>query len=130
MKDRIVILGAGESGTGSAVLALKQGFDVFVSDLGGIKEKYRKELDSHKIKWEEGPEGITQEVLLQIEKRKDSSLISGTYYCFRCIRYFSCFLSILPLADLRKLSTNSTYLGTIKGSRFCVQYFMTISSVR
>ncbi len=50
MKKKIVILGAGESGTGSAVLALKQGFDVFVSDMGQIKEKYREMLDNHKIK--------------------------------------------------------------------------------
>jgi UDP-N-acetylmuramoylalanine--D-glutamate ligase len=51
---KIVILGAGESGAGSAVLALKHGFDVFVSDKGEIKEKYREMLDSHKIRWEEG----------------------------------------------------------------------------
>jgi UDP-N-acetylmuramoylalanine--D-glutamate ligase len=54
MKKKIVILGAGESGTGSAVLALKQGFDVFVSDQGEIKEKYREVLDSHKVRWEQG----------------------------------------------------------------------------
>jgi len=54
MKKKIVILGAGESGAGSAVLALKQGFDVFVSDSGTVKEKYREILDSHKIRWEEG----------------------------------------------------------------------------
>ena len=54
MRDRIVILGAGESGTGSAVLALKHGFDVFVSDLGEIKEKYMKVLDSNKVRWEQG----------------------------------------------------------------------------
>lgn len=54
MKKKIVILGAGESGTGSAVLALKQGFDVFVSDSGEIKENYRQILDRHKIKWEQG----------------------------------------------------------------------------
>jgi UDP-N-acetylmuramoylalanine--D-glutamate ligase len=53
MKKKIVILGAGESGTGSAVLALKKGFEVFVSDLGQIKEKYREILDNHKIKWED-----------------------------------------------------------------------------
>jgi UDP-N-acetylmuramoylalanine--D-glutamate ligase len=53
MKNKIVILGAGESGTGSAVLALKKGFEVFVSDLGQIKEKYREILDNHKIKWED-----------------------------------------------------------------------------
>ncbi len=54
MKKKIVILGAGESGTGSAVLAVKNGFDVFVSDYGEIKEKYREILDSYNIKWEQG----------------------------------------------------------------------------
>ena len=54
MKKKIVILGAGESGAGSAVLAQKHGFDVFVSDKGQIKDKYREILNNHKIKWEEG----------------------------------------------------------------------------
>ena len=54
MKKKIVILGAGESGAGSAVLAQKNGFDVFVSDKGQIKDNYRKILDNHKIKCEEG----------------------------------------------------------------------------
>jgi UDP-N-acetylmuramoylalanine--D-glutamate ligase len=54
MKKKIVILGAGESGTGSAVLALKNGFDVFVSDHGQIKDSYKKILENHKIRWEEG----------------------------------------------------------------------------
>jgi len=53
MKKKIVILGAGESGTGSAILAQKQGFDVFVSDMGQIKEQYKRILDSHNINWEE-----------------------------------------------------------------------------
>ena len=51
---RIVILGAGESGTGAAVLAQKKGFDVFVSDMGHIKEPYKAMLDQHNITWEEG----------------------------------------------------------------------------
>jgi UDP-N-acetylmuramoylalanine--D-glutamate ligase len=54
MKKRIVILGAGESGAGSAVLAQKQGFDVFVTDSGTIKEKYREMLVTHNIAFEEG----------------------------------------------------------------------------
>ena len=54
MNKRIVILGAGESGAGSAVLAQKQGFDVFVTDSGTIKEKYREMLVSHNIAFEEG----------------------------------------------------------------------------
>ncbi|MBX2889563.1 MAG: UDP-N-acetylmuramoyl-L-alanine--D-glutamate ligase [Saprospiraceae bacterium] len=54
MKKRIVILGSGESGTGAALLAHRQGFDVFVSDKGAIKEEYKKQLDAHGIAWEEG----------------------------------------------------------------------------
>ena len=57
MKDerrRIVVLGAAESGAGAAVLAKKEGFDVFVSDMGMIKDRYKKMLDDHDIEWEEG----------------------------------------------------------------------------
>ena len=50
---RIVILGAGESGAGAAVLAKKEGFDVFVSDMSAIKDKYKKLLNDHSIEWEE-----------------------------------------------------------------------------
>ena len=52
--SRIVILGAGESGAGAAVLAKKKGFDVFVSDMSTINEKYKRQMDSHHIEWEEG----------------------------------------------------------------------------
>lgn len=51
--SRIVVLGAGESGAGAAVLAKKEGFDVFVSDMSAIKDKYKKMLDDHGIEWEE-----------------------------------------------------------------------------
>jgi UDP-N-acetylmuramoylalanine--D-glutamate ligase len=54
MKRKIVILGAGESGAGSAVLAKKHGFDVFVSDNGQVKDEYRQILEKNHIKWEEG----------------------------------------------------------------------------
>jgi len=54
MKKRIVVLGAGESGAGAAVLAKKEGFDVFVSDMSKIADKYKKLLDDHQIAWEEG----------------------------------------------------------------------------
>ncbi len=53
MAKRIVILGAGESGAGAAVLAKKQGFDTFVSDMSAIKDKYKAMLDEHGIAWEE-----------------------------------------------------------------------------
>ena len=51
---RLVILGAGESGAGAAVLAKEEGFDVFVSDMSKIADKYKKLLDDHQIAWEEG----------------------------------------------------------------------------
>ncbi len=62
MKDRVVILGAGESGTGAALLAKVKGFDVFVSDQGQIKPQYKEELQSASILFEEG--GHTSERIL------------------------------------------------------------------
>jgi UDP-N-acetylmuramoylalanine--D-glutamate ligase len=50
---RLVILGAGESGVGTAILGKKKGFDVFVSDFGKIKENYKEVLTINEIKWEE-----------------------------------------------------------------------------
>ena len=53
-KPRMVILGSGESGVGSAILAQAKGYDVFVSDKSLIKEKYKLELVQHNIAFEEG----------------------------------------------------------------------------
>ena len=63
---RIVILGAGESGAGAAVLAKKEGFEVFVSDLSPIKDKYKKLLDDHQIAWEESHH--TEEKILHADE--------------------------------------------------------------
>ena len=54
MKKRVVILGAGESGVGAALLATQQGYDVFVSDAGMIEDKFKSELIEHSISFEEG----------------------------------------------------------------------------
>jgi len=54
LKDRIVILGAAESGVGAAILASLKGYDVFVSDGGKIKEKFRNTLIEKNIPFEEG----------------------------------------------------------------------------
>ncbi len=59
---RIVILGAGESGAGAAVLAKKQGFDVLVSDMSTIAPRYKQMLDERGISWEEG--GHTESLIL------------------------------------------------------------------
>ena len=63
---RIVVLGAGESGAGAAVLAKKEGFDVFVSDMSKIADKYKKLMDDHQITWEEGQH--TEEKILSADE--------------------------------------------------------------
>ncbi|WP_051935831.1 UDP-N-acetylmuramoyl-L-alanine--D-glutamate ligase [Salegentibacter sp. Hel_I_6] len=50
---KLVILGGGESGAGTAILGVKEGFEVFVSDKGKIKEKYKSVFEGLKIDWEE-----------------------------------------------------------------------------
>ena len=64
-KQKIAILGAGESGVGTAILAKKEGFEVFVSDFGKIKKKYKQVLLHHEIKWEE--EGHTKTEILSAD---------------------------------------------------------------
>ena len=66
MAKRIVILGAGESGAGAAVLAQKKGFDTFVSDMSLIKDKYKNMLNERGIQWEEGHH--TEELVLNADE--------------------------------------------------------------
>lgn len=54
----IVILGAGESGVGTAILAKKQGWNVFVSDFGAIKPEFQQKLNEISVKWEEKQHSI------------------------------------------------------------------------
>ena len=54
MSKRLVILGGGESGVGAAILAVQQGYDVFVSDGGPLKDNYRQDLQQHQVPFEEG----------------------------------------------------------------------------
>ena len=63
---RIVVLGAGESGVGSAILAQKKGFDVFVSDMSAIKPKYKEELERRGIPYEEKQH--TEELILNADE--------------------------------------------------------------
>jgi UDP-N-acetylmuramoylalanine--D-glutamate ligase len=61
----IVILGAGESGVGAAILAKKMGWTVFVSDFGSINEKFKESIVDLGVKWEEGTH--TMEELLKAD---------------------------------------------------------------
>ena len=63
---RLVVLGAAESGVGAAVLAQKEGYDVFVSDMGSIQPRYKELLDAHQIVWEEGHH--TEELILSADE--------------------------------------------------------------
>ena len=63
---KIVVLGAAESGAGAAVLAKKEGYEVFVSDMGTIKDRYKTLLAEHRIEWEEGRH--TEEKILDADE--------------------------------------------------------------
>jgi UDP-N-acetylmuramoylalanine--D-glutamate ligase len=63
---RLVVLGGGESGVGTAVLAQKKGYDVFLSDKGKLKDKYKDVLSKYEIKWEE--EKHTEELILNADE--------------------------------------------------------------
>ena len=73
---KLVILGAGESGVGTAILAQKQGYEVFVSDFGTIAEKHKQMLDAHGLAWEEG--GHTAEKILDADEVVKSPGIPDT----------------------------------------------------
>ncbi|WP_330443765.1 UDP-N-acetylmuramoyl-L-alanine--D-glutamate ligase [Flavobacterium sp. C4GT6] len=62
---RLVVLGGGESGVGTAILGKKKGYDVFVSDFGKIKNNYKEVLALNKLEWEE--EKHTEELILNAD---------------------------------------------------------------
>ena len=62
---RLVVLGGGESGVGTAILGKKKGYDVFLSDFGKIKESYKEVLVINGIAWEE--EKHTEDLILNAD---------------------------------------------------------------
>ena len=74
--SRVVVLGGGESGVGSAVLAKVKGFDVFLSDMGKISEKYVEMLNEWEIPFEQG--GHTEELILNADEVIKSPGIPST----------------------------------------------------
>ena len=81
---RLVILGGGESGVGSAVLGKKHGFDVFLSDKGKIKDKYKEVLLKYKVKWEE--EKHSEELILNADEVIKSPGITDKAELIKAIR--------------------------------------------
>ncbi len=96
---RLVILGGGESGVGAAILGKKQGFEVFLSDKGGLKENYQNDLKTYEIEFESGQHtedkilnadlvvkspGIPDKVaLIQELKKKNIEVISEIEFASR-----------------------------------------------
>lgn len=64
-KERLVVLGGGESGVGAAILGKTKGMDVFLSDMGKIAEKYASQLREHDIEFEQGKH--TEELILNAD---------------------------------------------------------------
>ena len=75
-KKRIVVLGAGESGTGAAILSKVKGFDTWLSDMGKIAPKYKAKLDEFQVSWEEGQH--TEEKILMADEVVKSPGIPDT----------------------------------------------------
>ena len=84
MSKRIVVLGAAESGVGAAVLAIKKGFDVFVSDMSEIKPSYKQMLEDYGLKWEEGQH--TESLILNADEVIKSPGIPDTAPMIKKIR--------------------------------------------
>ena len=84
----MVVLGSGESGVGSAILAKQKGFEVFVSDKGLIKEKYKIQLEKENIKAEKIGEINARIELLQSIRLKKQGEISDLFEDFQtnCVK--------------------------------------------
>ena len=78
MKKRIVILGGGESGVGAALLCKQQGYDVFLSDGGKIKDHYQHELEANRIDFESGGHSIDK-ILSADEVMKSPGISSNNH---------------------------------------------------
>src|ERR1700748_2563653 len=84
MSKKMVILGGGESGVGAAILAAKQGYDVFVSDGGALKPTYRTDLQKLDIPFEEN--GHTETRILDADEVMKSPGIPDKAPIIKAIR--------------------------------------------
>lgn len=108
---QIVILGAGESGVGAALLCLDKGISVFVSDYGTIAEKYRKELEENGIPYEEGQH--SESIILEAKEVVKSPGIPRTAGIIRAIEATG--IPIISEIELAGRYTQSHIIG-ITGS--------------
>ena len=111
MSEKLVILGGGESGIGSAVLGVKQGFDVFVSDAGTIAQEVQKELNQLGVSFEEG--GHDLDVILKASLVMKSPGIPDHIDLIQQIR--SSDIKIVSEIEFASQYTDATLIG-ITGS--------------
>ena len=107
----LVVLGGGESGIGTAVLGKKKGFEVFVSDKGTIKDKYKNVLKNFEIDWEE--EKHTEEKILNADLIMKSPGIPDKVALIKQIKEKG--ISIVSEIEFASKYTNATIIG-ITGS--------------
>jgi len=108
---RLVILGGGESGVGTAILGKKQGYDVFVSDFGKIKDSYKEVLIINEIAWEE--EKHTEELILNADVVMKSPGIPDKTPIVKLLK--SNGVSVISEIEFAAAFTNATFIG-ITGS--------------
>ena len=128
MKDRIVIIGGGESGVGAAYLANKKGYEVFLSDYKKIEEKYRNILLKNEIDFEEGGHSLEKfykaneiikspgisdesELILKIKSKK-IPIVSEIEFAFR----FTSSIIISVTGSNGKTTTSSLIYHILKKS--------------
>jgi UDP-N-acetylmuramoylalanine--D-glutamate ligase len=107
----LVILGAGESGVGAAILAKKNGYRVWVSDRGIVPDHFRKELDSNQIDWEENKHSM--ERILQADEVVKSPGIPDHIPIIQQIREQG--IPVISEIEFASRFTNATLIG-ITGS--------------
>jgi UDP-N-acetylmuramoylalanine--D-glutamate ligase len=108
---RLVILGGGESGVGTAILGKKKGYDVFVSDFGKIKDSYKEVLIINGIDWEE--EKHTEELILNADVVMKSPGIPDKSPIVKMLK--SKGISVISEIEFAAPFTNATTIG-ITGS--------------
>lgn len=108
---KLVILGAGESGVGTAILGLKKGYDVFVSDFGAIKDHYKIVLESYGVKWEENKH--TEAEILQADVVMKSPGIPDKVPIVQKLKSLS--IPVISEIEFAAQYTNATLIG-ITGS--------------
>ena len=105
--SRVVIIGAAESGVGAAVLAVKKGFEVFISDNGKIKEEYKHLLLHHSIPFEEG--GHTEKNILNANEIIKSPGVPSNSELFKKIKEFG--IPVISEIEFAGRYTNAKMIG-------------------